>query len=784
MKKLFSYIKENIIEKITSGSYINRKSILVSWLISYLIIFIFPLTGNYIINEYIRDMLKTEITSANKLKLEILKSNVDNFFFESERMSNELFFNSDMAALAEAETISPELRYTARTLGTSMKHDFIAAMQNMRGYVYLTASDYVLSNGMLIDSDSFYKTYYSNSGYTYREWLSNLTSGNQYAHSINSEYDIEGSGLAIENIRPMAMIGSGSENNIVIVTIIDSNSLFEDVELDHGSASVLVSDKGGNILIDYGYSYGADLIGEMRLDDDVETVKYKGNKLVASCIDSDWNDMKYVYVISDEVFNEKTFKTFLISLLSMLITVICGGVIIYLAIKWNYQPVRGLMDTMQKVEMPGGADKNEYIMIRGAVERLIRRSNRDASALRRNEEILSRVYLLRALLEKKHSGEMRKKLSDVGIEFEKPCFCVALFKLEALGQFSENAFEDDMFEDAKNMAKYAVDNIASELLGRHFMCCVCEMNKMVIFVINTDGSDAEKELIMRDMKESKDEIETKLGVLLRSSVSSAGTNFEQLNTLYCDALYALEYGGMGDGGVTDFAARECGGQDIPEYSRAQWNELCRFIKLGDMDAVEKILGDIISETFKSPKTSISVRKALAYMLVSTIMNLAGELEMLSVEIMDKGTDCIDEQKVEFDADKLKDGMLELCGMLCAQINDGESEGLTLSDDIIRFIGENYADYDLNITMIGRELGLSASYVSKMFLNQTGTKLLDYINIYRVEKAKELLRSSADLTVERVGELSGFAVNRSFLRNFKKYEGMSPGAYRDGLNDII
>lgn len=782
MRKMLAYIKENIIKKLTPENYVNQKSVMVSWLISYLIIFIIPFTGNCVINVYIREMLKTEVTAADRLKLDILKSNVDNFFFESERMSNELFFKSDMAALAEAETITGDMRYKARELGMDMKRDFIAAMQNMKGYIYLTASDYVLSNGMLIDSDSFYKTYYADSGYTYSEWLSSLTDNGQYARSIHSEYDVDGIGLAIENIRPMAMIGSGSENNIVTVTVIDDNSLFENVDLNHESASVLISDKAGNVLVDYGYPYGTELLNELSFEDDEETVRYNGSKLVVSCIDSDWNDMKYAYVISDEVFNEKTFKTFMISILSVIISVICGAVIIYLAIKRNYKPVRGLMDTIQKVDMSTGTIKNEYMMIKGAVERLISRSNLDASALRKNEDILSRVYLLRAVLERRQSREMKKKLADLGIVFEKPCFCVALFKLEALGQFLDEIYEDDMFEDAKNMAKYAVDNIATELLSRHFVSCVCETNKIVIFVINTDGSDAERELIIRDLTEAKEEIESNLDVLLRSSISETGTDFERLNTLYCDALYTLEYSSTAECGVKDCTVQAVGGQDLPEYSRAEWNELCRFIKLGDMGSVEKLLNDIISETFKAPNTPVGIKKGLSYMLISMIMHLAGELGMLTGEIMYRGADYIDEQKQEFDADKLRYGIMELCGVICAQITGRENEGITLSDDIIKFIEENYSDFDLNITMIGRALGLSSSYVSKMFLNQTGTKLLDYINMYRVEKAKELLRNSSELKVERVGELVGFAVNRSFLRTFKKYEGVSPGAYRDRLNN--
>lgn len=775
IKNFFNGIKKHMAEKINYSSYANRKSILISWLISYLLVLIIPLLGNFVINVYIKNILKTEITNANQLKLDILKDKVDTFFFESERLSNETFFNADMARLAEAENVDQNLRYKAKLLGDELQHSFIASMQNMKGYLYLPESDYVLSHGMLIDSKEFYEAYYSKSGHSYGEWLSNITDKGQHAYSVDSEYYVDGGSTVIENIRPIQLIGKSSEKNVILITAIDSDTLFEGVDLDDDSASVLISDRSGNILIDYGYSYGDALFNEIRFDGFEETIKYNGEKLVASCIDSDWNDMKYVYVLSEDVFNRKIFTTWTIIILSLAISLVCGFVIIYLALKRNYQPVHSLMEMMKKIEKPKGQPSNEYQMMKSAVEKLIARSNSDASALRKNEEVLGRVYLLRAVMERRQSAEMEKKLADLGIVFKKQCFCVVIMKLESLGQFSDTVFDDS---NNKSMAKYAIYNITEELLSRHFVCKMCETNDAIIFVVNTDDSSESRELLMQDLAETQEEIIGYLGIMYIAGVSGTKVGFEALNSLYYDAMYALEYSRTVGGGVTDYNEIDSSDEN-PEYSRIKWNELCGLIKLGDMSSVEGMLDNIIRESFEPPHISITVKRGLTYMLISMIMNLAGELGMLSSEIMHRGTKCIDEQNERFDTEKFRSSVLELCRMICRPIAEREKEGVAFSDDIIRYIEENYSDYDLNITMIGRALGLTSSYVSKLFLNQTGTKLLDYINMYRVEKAKELLTGSPGLKIERVGELTGFSVNRTFLRTFKKYTGVSPGAYRDG-----
>ena len=54
-------------------------------------------------------------------------------------------------------------------------------------------------------------------------------------------------------------------------------------------------------------------------------------------------------------------------------------------------------------------------------------------------------------------------------------------------------------------------------------------------------------------------------------------------------------------------------------------------------------------------------------------------------------------------------------------------------------------------------------------------------MYRVDRAKKLLLDQPEMKIEQVGEYTGFSVNRTFLRTFKKYEGISPSVYREQNN---
>ena len=55
----------------------------------------------------------------------------------------------------------------------------------------------------------------------------------------------------------------------------------------------------------------------------------------------------------------------------------------------------------------------------------------------------------------------------------------------------------------------------------------------------------------------------------------------------------------------------------------------------------------------------------------------------------------------------------------------------------------------------------------------GDNFKNYINMYRIEKAKEILREKKDIKIKDLAEKLGYNSSNTFIRIFKKYEGISP-----------
>jgi len=94
----------------------------------------------------------------------------------------------------------------------------------------------------------------------------------------------------------------------------------------------------------------------------------------------------------------------------------------------------------------------------------------------------------------------------------------------------------------------------------------------------------------------------------------------------------------------------------------------------------------------------------------------------------------------------------------------------------------YLQPGLKITDVASELGTNRSYLSEYINRKFGLSFCDYINTYRVRHAMDLIskRETGDMTDIYLD--SGFASEASFYRNFKKFAGTTPNAYRGGCSE--
>ena len=103
------------------------------------------------------------------------------------------------------------------------------------------------------------------------------------------------------------------------------------------------------------------------------------------------------------------------------------------------------------------------------------------------------------------------------------------------------------------------------------------------------------------------------------------------------------------------------------------------------------------------------------------------------------------------------------------------------DDIKDYIDNHYNENDISTASVAEKFGITSQYLSTIFKKATGENLYGYITKLRIEKAKKLMNNK-NLTIVQIAEKVGYTSDISFIRAFKKTEGITPGKYREGEND--
>ncbi len=84
---------------------------------------------------------------------------------------------------------------------------------------------------------------------------------------------------------------------------------------------------------------------------------------------------------------------------------------------------------------------------------------------------------------------------------------------------------------------------------------------------------------------------------------------------------------------------------------------------------------------------------------------------------------------------------------------------------------------ITIEDLADSLGVSASYLSRLFKKETGISVSAYIRRQKIEMAKNLLQYSDYPIIEIANRLS-FSSQSHFIQQFREVTGMTPGKYRD------
>lgn len=100
-------------------------------------------------------------------------------------------------------------------------------------------------------------------------------------------------------------------------------------------------------------------------------------------------------------------------------------------------------------------------------------------------------------------------------------------------------------------------------------------------------------------------------------------------------------------------------------------------------------------------------------------------------------------------------------------------------DVITYVHEHYPDDNFSVKYMASYFDTSVSNISHFFKKNMGVTISQYVEQIKLERAREMLEKS-DMRVSEIAQTLRYANSTVFIEMFKKYEGMTPGGYREEI----
>ncbi|MFS0727086.1 helix-turn-helix domain-containing protein [Paenibacillus sp. 1P07SE] len=109
----------------------------------------------------------------------------------------------------------------------------------------------------------------------------------------------------------------------------------------------------------------------------------------------------------------------------------------------------------------------------------------------------------------------------------------------------------------------------------------------------------------------------------------------------------------------------------------------------------------------------------------------------------------------------------------------DDEGGGLIQRVIHYLSTQYAE-PVSIERMADTMGYNRAYLSRIFKQRTGLTPVHFLLKLRLDKARQLLRGSQELTIEQIAASVGFHDPLYFSKQFRRLYEQSPTAYREAM----
>lgn len=447
----------------------------------------------------------------------------------------------------------------------------------------------------------------------------------------------------------------------------------------------------------------------------------------------------------------------------LLFLIILALFITRLATERLYRPIKEVISQIEPIDDDKddtGKPLDEFELLKQNTNRLSTLSKQLQNTLQENNLLVSQKFYRGLLLGNDVDPTLHKEFKAQDKDY-----CVAVIEF----QHSNDAFKNDEAFFYKN-------NLYSKSLEFEHLQYINISPDQCALIIQTDALDHAKHVISDIIDTVSDFINVKV------SISDVRYGIDEINASFIEALKILEYKHLyvnyeflTMNEVADLV------DNTYYYPLLTENRLIQNIVEGNEDAIE-IFDNLIRENIQHRNLGSYTLKNFIFVLIGTLNRVFQELKTTPEEFLGEDID-FEELYNSWGNVTIINQMKQIIGGVIEKVNSQkESLDDTLLNDMMEYIFENYSD-DIMLNDMASEFNISPKYCSALFKRLSDDTFRNFLNKYRVDKAKEFLEEDPHLKISDLSTMVGFNSSSNFIRVFGKYAGLTPKAFADQIINL-
>lgn len=739
---------------------------LATWIGSYLLILLIPILLGFTLYTVMANILAQEVEKVHEKSLTELKISLDNTMADAVHVGTVLRLDSRMEELNKyqgVETLDSEGLMIASGLQKTLADLRISNETIDEIGIYFKGYDYLLTSSSSARGENILPLLKRSFGMDINR-LNSLTSAPEaenwylegqgenifYAGSVLSRYKpIADSGIVIIRLK---------EKPIIQAMTATMNTIGGDIWLMSGAENLHIK---------------SDTLPET-LDFTSQSVKEKKESryLYGSLPleQSGWE--LFTVTAKSHVMGKVNFIRQLLYL-HIFLCLLAGGVLSYFLARKYYDPVKKISSLLEK--RVGGSVANEMGRIYTSLSNLQSEAAHQHATITDQTRVVERFHLAKAL---EGQEESLKKIS-----FPYKHFVVVGIS----SQEGENIFLEETYRgrDAEKRTDSAImRDLAENSMMENYLCQAIDLKSIVYCVVNLADDQVAfwKPQMTLLCQRIQDAFMQMFGITVDIAISTCVYEPRELSSQAVQVRETLEHAAMLEKTgvlvqVEDQNFLSGTGQvdaALPGLEIA----FLRSLEQEDFDAAREQLleiGNIYSSTTINQAKIIRVRSYALLSRVLEILNHLQQIDEIYAQVIQK-TDLMTSRS-------MADGYAVLQQML-QDLNQAKDESiLNRSQNVVQkvknYIDDHYENPELSVAKMAEIFQTNVSYLSRNFKKQVGENILDYLHKTRIEQVKKLL--ATPLTLTQIAEKTGYYNSLAMIRVFKRYQGETPGRYRERLS---